>query len=211
MSLKKNQKWTNLLAILTGLFVLLSGFSDNAILLRLRGQFIHWAMLLFALLLFFAILDFIVSRVRNIGNSNDSIINNLVCFASFIAVLVLGLFEGFEGPRFWELTFNIQSAVEASLAGLICLSLICALFRLPRWKKSRLTSSFVISLFVFLILYSGILSFSHQTVVIRQIIEWVKCIPLGGIYGLLLGIALGGRVSGIRYIFLGEHPYLRKK
>ncbi|MHC1773122.1 MAG: hypothetical protein AB9907_15600 [Flexilinea sp.] len=43
------------------------------------------------------------------------------------------------------------------------------------------------------------------------IVEFVETLPLGGIYGLLLGIAIGSLVTGIRILFLGEHPYSERK
>ena len=38
-----------------------------------------------------------------------------------------------------------------------------------------------------------------------NVIEWIKSIPQGTLMGLLLGIALGGAVTGLRFIITGRN------
>ncbi len=64
---------------------------------------------------------------------------------------------------------------------------------------------------LFLIIYSGVLLLVPENTILTTVVEFIETLPLGGIYGLLLGIAIGGLVTGIRILFLGEHPYGERK
>ena len=96
--------------------------------------------------------------------------------------------------------------MESALAGIVCLSLIFALYRLPSQAPSALKTAFFIGLIVFLGIFSGLPQMFPLPETAGRVIEWLKSIPQGCITGLLLGIALGGAVTGIRFILAGRVP-----
>lgn len=203
--------WTVMLAAVIGILVLLSGYSDQVFVLRIRQTVLNWAGLLIAVLLFLAIIDFILGRIRGLGDKSGGFVNNFVTFAVFFAVLIYGLSNSFENNRFQEFVFDIQSSIESGLAGLICIAMIGGLYRLSKFRSGRLKTFFVLSMILFLIIYSGVLFFVPENTILTTVVEFIETLPLGGIYGLLLGIAIGGLVTGIRVLFLGEHPYGERK
>ena len=197
----------SILSLLSGLFIIVSGYSDNGTLLTVREKVLSWAGILFAFLLFFEILKFIITRFRHVGDSPENMINNLVCFAAFTAVVILSLSGKNNKANIEDAVYTIQSAAESTAAGLICIAIICALFRFPQLSRGKMKISFLLGLLIFLVLFSGIQLFVSFSSAIEQAIVLIKAIPLGGIYGLLIGAAIGTLITCIRVIFFGDHPY----
>ena len=168
------------------------------------GEILLWAERLFAALLFFAIADAAILQVRKAGEDTGMRIIRIIGFGVFFAVLLLGLILSPEAEDYNQLIFFTQNTLESALAGLVCLSLIFALYRLPAQAPSALKVGFLVGLIIFWGIYSGILQMFDLPEMVTNVIEWVKCIPQGVITGLLLGIALGGAVSGIRFILSGR-------
>ncbi len=207
MNNKSKTIWSGIFAAFIGILVLLSGYSDNASILQFRQFVLSWAGLLFGVLIFLAIINFIFGKIRNLGDRSQSFLNNFITFAVFIAVLIYGISKPFEDADFQEAVFNVQSAVESALAGLICVAMISGLYRLAKFRRGKMKAAFVLSFIIFLLIYSGLFLFLPENSVLTSILHLVETLPLGGVYGLLIGIAFGALVTGIRLLFLGEHPY----
>lgn len=200
-------KWIAFLAGIVGIFVLLSAFTDQPELLVIRQSIIHWAMLVAAVLLIFAILDFVIARIRGIGDRSGSLTYNFVSVAVFLAVIIYGFAVRNEDSALDSVVFSIQSAIESALAGMVCIAMIYGIYRVARSRESLLKTAFLFSAIVFMILFSGFFSFVQLPEWATKTIEFVQALPIGGTYGLLLGMAIAGLVVGIRVLFLGEHPY----
>jgi hypothetical protein len=211
MTNKKATKWILLPAAVIGILILVSGYSDLDVIIQIRQAVLQYAGYLLGLILFFAIVDFILGRIRNLGDKNSSFINNFITIAVFFAVLIYGLSNSFENQGFQKTILDMQRSVESGLAGLICIVMIGGLYRLSKFRKGRLKTFFVLSAIIFLIIYSGIFYFFPENQVLLSIIGFIQTLPMGGIYGLLLGIGIGGLVTGIRVLFLAEHPYNERK
>lgn len=194
-----------------GILILVSGYSDLAVILQIRQAVFQYTGLLFGLIIFLAIVDYILGRIRNLGDKNSSFIHNFITIAVFFAVLIYGLANSFEDQSFQNTILDIQSSVESGLAGLICIIMIGGLYRLSKFRKGKLKTFFVLSTIVFLIVYSGVFYFFPQNQFLSTVIDFLKALPMGGMYGLLLGIGIGGMVTGIRALFLAEHPYNERK
>ena len=205
------KNWILIPAAVIGIFVLISGYSDLDVIVQIRQAVIQYTGYLFGLIIFFAIVDFILGRIRNLGDKNRSFFNNLITIAVFFAVLIYGLSNSFENQGFQKTILDMQSSIESGLAGLICIVMIGGLYRLSKFRKGKLKTFFVLSTVVFLIVYSGVVYFFPENQVLLSIIDFIQTLPMGGIYGLLLGIGIGGLVTGIRVLFLAEHPYNERK
>ncbi len=207
MKNKPKNLWSGIVVALIGILTLLSGYSDNATVLQIRQAVLVWTGLVFAVLIFLAIIDFILGKVRNLGDRSQSFLNNFITFAVFAAVLIYGLTIPFEDPNFQRAVFNFQSTVESALAGLICIAMLSALYRLAKFRPGRMKAAFVLGFIVFLLIYSGFFLFLPENALLTSALHLIETLPLGGIYGLLIGIAIGALVTGIRVLFLGEHPF----
>lgn len=193
-------------SILAGGFLLVSFFLDKPLIQTAGAEILLWAERLFAALLFLAIADMAVLQVRKVGDDGGMRIVRTIGFAVFLAVLLLGLIKGPDAEDYNRIVYFIQTVLESALAGLVCLSLIFAMYRLPVQTPSALKAGFFAGLLVFLVIYSGIPQMFNLSETVVSVIEWIKSIPQGALTGLLLGIALGGAVTGIRFILSGRIP-----
>ena len=192
-------------SILAGGLLLASFFIEQPILQTAGKEILVWAERLFAVLLFFAIADSAVMQIRKAGDDSGMRIIRTIGFAAFLAVLLLGLIKGPEAADYNRIVYFIQKAAESALAGLICLTLIFAMYRLPGQTPTALKAGFFIGLLAFLVILSGVLRMFELPESVINVIEWIKSIPQGTLMGLLLGIALGGAVTGLRFIITGRN------
>lgn len=209
--MRKRKALLIILSLLTGLFVILTAFSADPKVLAVRAEFLHWASLLFAVLLFFAILDYVIACAKSPLDSSESTVGNFIVFAAFIGALLLGLLDGFDSPQLRQAVFTLQTSVETSLAALVCIGLIFALYRLPRQKMSLMKASFICGMFVFLLIYGGIFSYVPLPYAGERAVELIRLIPAGTLFGLLLGVAIGALVTGVRFLIFGKNPYREHK
>ena len=203
--MKKSQSRLMFFSILAGGLLLISFFIEQPILQTAGKEILIWAERLFAVLLFFAIADSAVMQIRKAGDDSGMRIIRTIGFAAFLAVLLLGLIKGPEAADYNRIVYFIQKAAESALAGLICLTLIFAMYRLPGQTPTALKTGFFIGLLVSLVIYTGIPQMFEFPETVYNVIGWVKSIPQGTLLGLLLGIALGGAVAGLRFIITGRN------
>ena len=203
--MKKSQSRLMFFSILAGGLLLASFFIEQPILQTAGKEILVWAERLFAVLLFFAIADSAVMQIRKAGDDSGMRIIRTIGFAAFLAVLLLGLIKGPEAADYNRIVYFIQKAAESALAGLICLTLIFAMYRLPGQAPTALKAGFFIGLLAFLVILSGVLRMFELPESVINVIEWIKSIPQGTLMGLLLGIALGGAVTGLRFVITGRN------
>ncbi|MBO4292289.1 MAG: hypothetical protein J5898_10315 [Lachnospiraceae bacterium] len=202
--MKKSRTWFTLLSILSGGFLLASFFIEQPLVKDLGAEIIRWAECMFAALLFFAVIDSAVLQIRKPGDKLGMRMVRILGFAAFLAVLMLGLIHGPESGTFNNSVYIIQETFESALAGIVCISLIIALNRLPGQSFSIMKAAFFVGLIIFLVIYGRIPQMFNISDRWDPVIEWLTCIPEGCITGLLIGIALGGAVTGIRFILSGR-------
>lgn len=97
--------------------------------------------------------------------------------------------------------------VEASLMGLLTISLLYAAIRLLRRRSDLMSIIFLITA-ALLILGSATLPFGNMPVIGTVIRPWItQVLALGGARGILIGVALGALTTGLRVLFGADRPY----
>ena len=97
--------------------------------------------------------------------------------------------------------------VEASLMGLLTISLLYAAIRLLRRRADLMSIVFLVTALL-LILGSATLPFGNMPVLGTFMHPWItQVLALGGARGILIGVALGTLTTGLRVLFGADRPY----
>jgi hypothetical protein len=124
-----------------------------------------------------------------------------------VATFVFGLILQPQHAVMQVLLNGIILPVEATLMGLLTITLLYAAIRLLR-RRADVMSIFFIITAVLIFLGSATLPFGDVPIFGTLIRPWVSQIwALGGARGILIGVALGTLVTGLRVLFGIDRPY----
>jgi hypothetical protein len=125
---------------------------------------------------------------------------------SLIATFFLGIILRPEHSAMKSLMNGIIIPSEAALLGILTISLIYAAIRLLR-RRVDVMSVFFLLTAVFLLFGSATLPFG-EIPLFGTLARWVTQVwALGGVRGILIGVALGALTTGLRVLFGADRPY----
>lgn len=192
-------------AIAAGLIVLL-GYFYPAQLADFRLILINWAIIIAAMAVLIGIYNLIAVQMEKIRTRQKGSIYGALLVISLIITFGLGLILGPEHP-YMRLTVDaIIVPVEASLMAILAVTLIYASIRLLR---RRLDVTSVLFLIVAVIFLLAIIPIPSDAVNAFQgiVLQVTGMFSRGGARGLLIGIALGTLLTGLRVLFGIDRPY----
>jgi hypothetical protein len=140
-------------------------------------------------------------RGKEKGSANSWVL--IVSLFLTIAFLVYGAVSGTQ-----EFTTRLVAdafivPVEASLMSILAVTLIYASIRLLRRRLDAMSVLFLVSALLFLIAFMPT-PFNAGN---QSIAQFMNVFSTGGARGLLIGIALGVLLTGLRVIFGVDRPY----
>ena len=195
-----------IIAIVSGL-VVLAGFFLMPTFNPILRMILQWGVIVGSMAGITGIVSLLASHFKRLRfkekRAGFSVVILLAFAASFIAALVLGV----DNPLFTRWLSAIQLPIETSLLALIALTLTYAgvhFFSLRGWTS--LSISFGISAIIFLLVGIGFISTIENPALV-QIMNLIRSIPLAGSRGILIGMALGGLLVGLRILFGVKRPY----
>lgn len=203
-------------AISFGLIVLIGylapAVSDSSILRELRLLIIDWAAILASFVTLVAILGLVATHWNKLRARRNPDRYSIFMLAGFFAALALGAIAyGFGNfvtvADFQQLVTAVQAPVEASLMALLAVTLTVAGIRLLRRRRGLLPIVFFISVLLFLLLNSGLLTSPMGGSIVDPFLAALRLLPVAGGRGILLGIALGSLMAGLRILFGADRPY----
>lgn len=202
-------KIVNLIIALTAGFIVLLGYFFNIQAMEdLRGQLLNWAVTLSGVAGLVAILNLVFSvhwqRVRQNHKRKGA---SLVIINSFALTLVAGIFLGPSSPGFQKLVTHVQVPIESSLMALLAITLVMAALKILQTHRNWMGFVFFLCVILFLVLNSGVLAFTDEIPVLRDLLSGFHHAPVAGARGILLGIALGSLAAGIRVLIGSDRPY----
>jgi hypothetical protein len=200
-------------AIGVGLITLAGYFVNASQIVNIRLLFTSWATILAALAVLLGLLNLILVHFRRIQAGAQGSIYSLITVAAVVATFVVGALESvrFGAPSTSEpgsitqmLFSSVIIASEAALASLVLFFLVVAAARLLRNKPNRWSLVFLGALLIALVGWLPISGLEQ----VNSVRDWFLSVPVSaGARGILLGVALGTVMVGLR-VFVGiERPY----
>ncbi|QRN82356.1 hypothetical protein JR338_07895 [Chloroflexota bacterium] len=145
-------------------------------------------------------------HVRNIIQRKKGWIYSVVLLAAFLLSLVAGFVLSPQSPLYRDLILKIQIPVETSLLAILAATLLFTSLRLIRTRGwTPLTIAFMASAFLSLVFNLGLIRTASGSVG-EQVLGFFQRLPMVGARGVLIGMALGGLLMGLRYLFSINSP-----
>lgn len=205
------------IAVSAGLITVLSFAFDSQPLFVLRSLFIEWVAIVVAFAILLGVLNVLRVHAKRIHNRQGTAYSVILILA-FLAVFVPGLMpaeavpeylSSYVGPQGSIVDFvfrYVQRPLQATLFSLLAFFAATAAWRAFR---TRSVASFVMFIACLLVLLGSIrLNVGEGWKLAVEIRNWVMNVPvLAGARGILLGIALGTIVAGVRFLMGIERPY----
>lgn len=197
--------FTAAFAIAAGLIVLL-GYFYPVQLESFRIVLLDWAIIIAAMAVLIGIYNLIAVQMEKIRTRQKGGTYGVVLVIALIITFGLGLIVGPENP-YMRLTVDaIIVPVEASLMAILAVTLIYASIRLLR-RRLEVTSVLFLGAAVIFLLAIVPIPLGGIDALQDFILQVTGMFSSGGARGLLIGIALGTLLTGLRVIFGIDRPY----
>jgi hypothetical protein len=195
--------------MLVGTIVLAALLTSHPLLDTAGTALIDTVVIVAAIALFLGLLNVLRVHLQIIRRQPSDRLYSLVLIAAMLVVLVAGLPilpnqpSGPSQPLVQWIFEYIQAPIQASLSGLLVFFVMTAAYRLLRARNVESA----------LMLITALLVLAGQTAVglvpvLPEIRDWILDVPaMAGVRGILLGVALGALLTGIRLLLGVERPY----
>jgi len=197
--------FTAAVAMASGLIVLLGYFYPLDALTQLRVMLTDWAIIIAAMAVLIGIANLVFTQMDRIRTRQKNGAYGALLVLSLIVTFGFGLVFGAEN-QFMRLAMDsIIVPVETSLMAILAVTLVYASIRLLRRRADVMTVIFLLVAVVFLIaiMPTPIGPVPGDWLVI----QFAGMFSRGGARGLLIGIALGTLLTGLRVLFGIDRPY----
>lgn len=197
--------FTAVIAIAVGLIVLLGYFFQQFV--GIQTLLLNWAIILAGAASFVGIFNLIAVHTDKVRRAEKGSVYSALLVIALAATFVFGLILQPQHAVMQVILNGIIFPVEATLMGLLTITLLYAAIRLLR-RRADVMSIFFIITAVLIFLGSATLPFGDVPIVGTLIRPWVSQIwAVGGARGILIGVALGTLVTGLRVLFGIDRPY----
>ncbi len=197
-----------LIAVAAGVIVLLGYFFPSPGLQAIRTPLLDWAVTLSGIAGLVAILNLVFSvHWKRVRENHPLKGYSVILILTFLFTLVAGIFLGPSSDGFQKLVTQVQVPIESSLMAVLAVTLVYAALKILQRNRTWMGFIFFLSVVFFLVLNSGVLAFTTDIPILRDILSAFHQIPVAGARGILLGIALGSLATGIRVLIGSDRPY----
>ncbi len=206
-----SRSWLVAIAMAAGVLVLAGYFFPSPTLMGLRSFLLNAAVIMTGFAVFVGVANLINVHAKKIQRKDKGSAYSTLLIVFLIVTFLIGFVAYFlptAGPLFsWAFNY-IQIPAEASLMGLLAVTLIYAAIRLLRRRLNFLSILFLITALIVLFGTASLPLIGEVpglSTVVRQFVSPV--LASSGARGILLGIALGIVVMGLRVLFGSDRPY----
>lgn len=197
--------FTAALAIASGVIVLLGYFVDLPLLNEIRLVLTDWAIVIAGTAVLVGILNLVAVQMEKIRTKQKGGAYGVFLVLSLIFTFGFGLILRPEHPTMQIAVDAIIIPVEAALMAILAVTLVYASIRLLRRRTDLMTVIFLLVAVLFLI---AIVPTPFGPVPLGDVfIDFAGMFSRGGARGLLIGVALGTLLTGLRVLFGIDRPY----
>ncbi len=192
----------------SGLFVLLGYFIEIEIIVAMRLLLMRWAVLIAAWALILGIINILYVHFIKVRDMEPGWPYSILLMVALFVTIVFGFIS--VDNEIMAMIFNyIHLPIETSLMALLAISLAVAGFRLVSQKRDWTSMVFVGTAFLVLLGTVPLPLFSDEVIQeFTGLRNWlVQVLASGGARGILLGVALGAIVTGLRVLLAVDRPY----
>ena len=198
---------TAVLAIASGVIVLLGYFIPDIVFLdQFRLMLIDWAVIIASMAVLVGVANLVFVQMDRIRKRQKGSMYGAVLVLSLIITFGLGLIFGLDHSYIRIAIDAIIFPVEASLLAILAVTLVYASIRLLRRRTDMMTVLFLVTAVLFLLAVMPT-PFGPIPVLSPLILGITGMISSGGARGLLIGVALGTLLTGLRVLFGIDRPY----
>ncbi len=199
--------FTAALAIAAGIFVLPAYFFPLPKLELLRFTLVNWAIIIAGMAVLVGIFNLVAVQMEKIRTRQKGGMYGALLIISLVATFVFGLVLEPNNSYLRLLAVDtIVVPVEASLMAILAVTLIYASIRLLRRRVDMMSIVFLVMAVIFLIVTMPT-PLSALTPLQDSVAQVMGMFSNGGARGLLIGIALGTLLTGLRVLFGVDRPY----
>lgn len=200
---------TAAIAMASGFIVLAGYIYPLPMLTQIRVMLTDWAVIIAASAVIVGIINLAMVHLDKIRKREKNSIYGLLLILSLIITFGVGLVFR-PDHQFMQLAMDaVIVPVEGSLMAILAVTLVYASIRLFRRRADLMTVLFLVVTILFLVAVAlpPLLGPALGEFVAEPILDFLGMFSSGGARGLLLGIALGTLLTGLRLLFGIDRPY----
>lgn len=198
---------STVIAIVAGVITLAGYFIPLPVLQNTRTILLQWSITLAGVAGLVAIFHLLRVHWQKLTGPEDRDYTSLFMLLAFILTFSAGMMFRPDHPSMQKVVTHVQVPVEASLMGVLAISLIVAAVRFFQLRRGLMATVFVISTVLFLVTGSGVLTGLSDIPLLKSVLAGLNALPVAGARGILLGIALGSLTTGLRILTGTDRPY----
>lgn len=197
-----------IIAFLVGAVILVGYFFPGSGIAVLRTPMLDWAVIVGGVAGLIAIANLVFGvHWRRLRDPQKNHLFSTLIILSFLATLLCGIFLGPNNAGYQKVVTAIQMPIEASLMAVLAITLAYSSLSLLQRQHNLMGFVFFIAVILFLLLNSGVLSFLGNIPTLQTLISAISQAPIAGSRGILIGVALGSLLTGIRIWLGSDRPY----
>ena len=195
-----------LIASLTGLAVL-AGYYFQEKLAPVLSLLMNWGILLIGTSLLIGVGYLVRMHVLRVQIRQKRSVYSIIVLIAFIVTLIAGLLLGTQSDAYRDWVLNIQIPVETSLLAIFAVILLSSGLYLVRTRGwTPMSIGFLLGALIALTFYLNIMRISPESEA-WQWLSFIRRLPLAGLRGILIGMALGGLIVGLRVLLTIDRPF----
>jgi hypothetical protein len=204
----KGKLFATVIAISAGLFILVGTLLPFQILVPVRLELLHWAVIISSVAVLVGIANLLGVHLQKVRRREKNSLHSAILILSMSFTLIIGVLFKPNGAWMQMIFEGVIFPVEASLMALLTVTLIYASVRLLR-RRTDIMSIVFIGAAALTIFASVSLPLIGEMPLLGDVIRpWLtSTLAAGGARGLLLGVALGALTTGLRVLFAFDRPF----